>query len=101
MPIPFKLDYVIEKMLEKVPTSEQILLKGLAGLEFSRTEAFSMVSRIEEHKWYISERLGRDVGMRVAAVDYMENIFVPSGRSAPSAGSRAVRRFVMPANLSA
>ncbi len=29
---------------------------------------------IEEHKWFLSERLGRDAGMRVAAVDYLRNI---------------------------
>ncbi len=29
---------------------------------------------IEHHKWLLSERLGRDVGMQVAAADYLENI---------------------------
>ena len=29
---------------------------------------------IQEHKWFLSERLGRDVGARVAAVDYLENV---------------------------
>lgn len=30
--------------------------------------------QIEEHKWFLSERLGRDIGTNVAAVDYFENI---------------------------
>lgn len=29
---------------------------------------------IEQHKWLLSERLGRDVGPQVAALDYLENI---------------------------
>ncbi len=29
---------------------------------------------IAEHKWLLSERLGRDVGMRVAALDYRLNV---------------------------
>jgi hypothetical protein len=29
---------------------------------------------IQDHKWFLSERLGRDVGTRVAALDYFENI---------------------------
>lgn len=31
-------------------------------------------SDIERHKWFLSERLGRDTGMEVAAVDYFENV---------------------------
>jgi hypothetical protein len=30
-----------------------------------------------EHKWFVSERLGRDVGLRVAALDYFENVRLP------------------------
>jgi hypothetical protein len=29
---------------------------------------------IETHKWILSERLGRDVGLHVAAIDYFENV---------------------------
>jgi hypothetical protein len=31
-------------------------------------------SAIENHKWFLSERLGRDVGHAVAALDYFENV---------------------------
>jgi hypothetical protein len=37
-------------------------------------EARALWPRILEHKWFLSERLGRDVGLRVAAIDYLENI---------------------------
>jgi hypothetical protein len=31
-------------------------------------------SDIQKHKWFLGERLGRDVGTQVAALDYFENI---------------------------
>ncbi len=73
MPIPFKLDYVIEKTLAG-ESSARRTLKALTGVKLSAGEARRIWPRILEHKWYISERLGRDVGLRVAAVDYLENI---------------------------
>ena len=29
--------------------------------------------KILEHKWYLSEKLGRDVGVKVACLDFIEN----------------------------
>jgi len=37
-------------------------------------EARAKLPQTLKHKWYVSERLGRDVGLRVAAVDYFENV---------------------------
>src|ERR1051325_2090262 len=76
MPIPFRLDYVIEKTLAE-DGSERRALKELTGIKLSAEEAQSVWPRILEHKWYISERLGRDVGLKVAAVDYFSNIRPP------------------------
>jgi hypothetical protein len=36
---------------------------------------------IEQHKWVLSEKLGRDVGAKVAALDYFENFKGDSNRS--------------------
>lgn len=77
MPIPFKLDYVIERTLAAQQWSEGREIKSLTGLNVSEAEARAVWSRIVEHKWYMSERLGRDVGMRVAAIDFFENINAP------------------------
>jgi len=30
--------------------------------------------RILQHRWYLSEKLGRDVGIKIAAVDFIENV---------------------------
>ncbi|MDT7690620.1 MAG: transitional endoplasmic reticulum ATPase [Acidobacteriota bacterium] len=75
--IPFKLDYVIERTLAGVPNEEQKILKELAGVRLPAAEARAEWPRVLEHKWFVSERLGRDVGLRVAALDYFENVRLP------------------------
>jgi len=50
------------------------MLRALTGVTLGILEARSLWPRILEHKWFLSERLGRDVGLRVAAIDYLENI---------------------------
>jgi hypothetical protein len=74
--IPFKLDYVIEKVLSE-PKGTKHMLKELTGVKVSEAQARTLWPRVLEHKWYLSERLGRDVGLKVAAVDYLENIERP------------------------
>ena len=75
--IPFKLDYVIERALQEPPGEEQGILKSLAGVKLSPAEARAEWPRVLEHKWFVSERLGRDIGLRVAAIDYFENVRLP------------------------
>jgi Domain of unknown function (DUF4032) len=74
MPIPMKLEYVIEKLTASHEESRRRILKRMTGLRLSDLEAHIVWPRILDHKWYLSERLGRDVGLRVAAVDYFENV---------------------------
>jgi transitional endoplasmic reticulum ATPase len=73
MPIPFKLDHIIERVLAD-DGSEKQKIKQVAGVGLSSSEAREVWSQVLEHKWYMSERLGRDVGLKVAAVDYFENV---------------------------
>jgi hypothetical protein len=75
--IPFRLDYVIEKSSEEGSCDEQKALKELAGVGLKPGEARAEWPRVLEHKWFMSERLGRDVGLRVAALDYFENVRLP------------------------
>lgn len=56
-------------------------LSNLAGVKLSAAEAGALWPRLLEHKWYLSERLGRDVGLHVAAADYFENIQPPRVRA--------------------
>ena len=75
--IPFKLDYVIDRVLAEGSGEEQKVIRELAGVRLNPTEARAEWPRVLEHKWFVSERLGRDVGLRVAALDYFENVRLP------------------------
>lgn len=83
----FPLDYVIEKTLERRISREQFILRKLTGRRFEQKEAAALWSRIPDHKWYVSERLGRDIGMKVAAIDFVENIYEPPKRRGRSGSS--------------
>jgi transitional endoplasmic reticulum ATPase len=74
MPITFRLDHVIDKIADYDRSAQQ-RIKRLSGRTLSASEASAVWPRILEHKWYISERLGRDTGLKVAAIDYLENIY--------------------------
>ncbi len=71
MPIPLKLDHVIEALAD---VEERALLARAAGRRLSRHEASAAWPAVLKHKYLLSERLGRDVGLRVAAVDYFDNV---------------------------
>ena len=79
--IPFRLDYVIERTVKLAsPTRdlhERRMIKRLTGVRVSKVNAREVWSSILEHKWYLGERLNRDVGLRTAAVDYLENFAPP------------------------
>jgi hypothetical protein len=57
----YKLDYTIEKTLTY---SKSPLLR----------KEKSFFAKIRDHKWLVSEQLGRDVGLFVATIDYFINI---------------------------
>jgi hypothetical protein len=68
----------------KETLDQQRTLKKLAHVKLSRAEVRYAWPYILEHKWYMSESLGRDVGLKVAAVDFFENVQLrqtPSRRS--------------------
>ena len=94
--IPFRLDYVIEKANVEGACEEQKVLKELAGVKLRPAEARAEWPRMLEHKWFMSERLGRDVGLRVAALDYFENVRLPrhtrlGHKAQPRIASRAAQ----------
>lgn len=73
--VSYQLDYVIEEVLKNEPNREQVLLKKLVGQDFTKEEAAFVWGKVTDHKWYIGERLKRDVGLKVAAIDYVENFY--------------------------
>ncbi|MCA1614246.1 MAG: DUF4032 domain-containing protein [Acidobacteria bacterium] len=77
MPIQFRLEHVIERTgIELRGAAGARELGRIAGVRVSPKVAREVWPHILEHKWYVSERMGRDVGLRVAAVDYFENVRV-------------------------
>lgn len=91
--IPYKLDYTIEKLTRSGPSIERTMLRIYTGEDFPESEARRTWQLIEDHKWYLSERLGRDVGSHVAAVDYVENFYEPRRRPIdPGAFNRLVKK---------
>ena len=95
--IPFKLDYVIERTLREGTCEQQKLLRELAGVKLSPSEARAEWPRVLEHKWFVSERLGRDTGLRVAAIDYFENVRLPRhARTSHTATASLLRRVTRP-----
>ena len=77
----------------RLTTEVQRTLSALSGVQLSAREACEALPRIESHKWYVSERLGRDIGLRVAAIDYFENIDgARRARTRPGALAQKLRR---------
>ena len=91
----FNLSYIIERVTQPQLTDAQRTLNALAGVNLSPKEARETLPRVRDHKWYLSEFLGRDVGWHVAAVDYFENI-----ASRPAPKSFHVNREASPPKLS-
>ncbi|MBX7172347.1 MAG: DUF4032 domain-containing protein [Pyrinomonadaceae bacterium] len=56
-------------------SDEQVLLQEFTGQQLSRNNAETVWENVLNHKWNMSERLGRDVGFKVAATDYFENFY--------------------------
>ncbi|MGH9969745.1 MAG: DUF4032 domain-containing protein [Pyrinomonadaceae bacterium] len=94
--IPFRLDHVIERMLRATNPArgrrERRMIKELTGVRLPEANAREVWSSILEHKWYLGERLNRDVGLRTAAIDYLENI-------APPPVVRRTQRHTLPPRL--
>jgi len=44
------------------------------GARLEPEAAAELWPRILQHKWLMSEKLGRDVGLRVACIDFLENM---------------------------
>ena len=95
----YRLDYTIEKVLQNSPSREQKILLELAGASFPKAEAEILWEKIQDHKWYVSERLRRDIGFRVAAVDYMENFYEPNSFfGSRKRKSNVIRKILRPIN---
>jgi hypothetical protein len=73
MSVAFKSDYVTGRARADDEREKQKLASATA-VTFTPAEAQKVWPQVLEHKWYMSERLGRDVGLKVAALDYFKNV---------------------------
>ena len=73
MPAPFESDYVTARVRADDKREEQ-KHKSTARVRLTPAEARQVWPQVLEHKWYLSERAGRDVGLRAAALDYFKNV---------------------------
>jgi len=95
MPMQFPLDWVIDRARSTPPRRRPEVEPMLSALGVSDADAERVWPEILDHKWYLSERVGRDVGLRVAVVDYFDNVAPEAAHGAPRVvGNRPVRAFV-------
>lgn len=94
--VTYQLDYVVEEVLKNQPSLEQSNLKKYVGADFTKEEAKYIWERVIDHKWYVGERLKRDIGLRVAAVDYVENFYDASMFGKSNHGKGFFNRVMRP-----
>jgi hypothetical protein len=93
MPIPFPLEWVIDRVRTDPAPRRPDVEPVLAALDVSDADAERVWPEILDHKWYLSERIGRDVGLLVALVDYFDNV-APEARRARRGAARPERGVV-------
>ncbi|MBU0951256.1 MAG: diguanylate cyclase [Elusimicrobia bacterium] len=75
VPLSKELQYIVDKIVaEKRGTFYSDILYNMTSERFSEAEAKNLWQEILRHKYVISELFKRNVGVRVAALDYLENI---------------------------
>ena len=70
-----EIQYLVDKVVEKKGSNfYSDLLYNLTSERFSEDKSRVLWQEILRHKYLISERLGRNIGIRVATLDYFENL---------------------------
>ncbi len=66
----------MNKELLEAPSSEVCAstIFEISGTKFDPDIAADIWPKILQHKWLMSEKLGRDVGLRTACIDFIENM---------------------------
>jgi SpoVK/Ycf46/Vps4 family AAA+-type ATPase len=66
----------LENVTQQMPSLEKSAnqIFELSGAKFEPEVAADLWPKIIKHKWLLSEKLGRDVGLRIACIDFLENI---------------------------
>lgn len=67
---------MVEDRSLEVPAPEVCVSRifEISGVKFDPELAVDLWPKILQHKWLLSEKLGRDVGLRTAGVDFVDNM---------------------------
>ena len=71
------LNFTFVKTPKTKYSDEQVILQEFTGRSFTRSEAALIWSKILKHKSDIHRNLRRDAGLKVAAIDFIENFYTP------------------------
>ncbi|MHB8202444.1 MAG: DUF4032 domain-containing protein, partial [Desulfomonilaceae bacterium] len=65
-------------IVANIPAPDECVSKifNCTGQKYEPEIASAIWIKILQHKWFLSEKLGRDAGIKVACLDYIENIDV-------------------------
>ena len=66
----------MNKALLETPSPQECssTIFEISGTKFDPEIATDIWAKILQHKWLLSEKLGRDVGLRTACIDFLENM---------------------------
>jgi transitional endoplasmic reticulum ATPase len=66
----------MNKAVLSAPSPEECasIIFEISGAKFDPDIAADIWSKILKHKWLMSEKLGRDIGIRTACIDFLENM---------------------------
>ncbi|MFA6468766.1 MAG: DUF4032 domain-containing protein [Bacteroidota bacterium] len=73
----YQLLYKVEMKKKKFEQQTSFNIDKFLGSIFNPAYVDQFLKHIEEHKWYMSERLRQDVDLAAATRDWYETIFVP------------------------
>lgn len=73
----YTLLYKVEHKKKKFEQQTNFNIDKFLGSIFNPTYVDLFLKHIEEHKWYISERMKEDVSLAAATNDWYETVFVP------------------------
>jgi transitional endoplasmic reticulum ATPase len=67
---------IMNENVQEIPTPEACASKifEISGTKLEPHIAADLWPKILQHKWLLSEKLGRDVGLRTACIDFLENM---------------------------
>jgi len=79
----------LDNSFNTIPGMGRSLLQVYTGKSISENEATVLLRKIADHKWFVSEKLHRDVGFHVAAIDFVENFYEPQTATESRIGTLA------------